>query len=442
VENPNWPLSLKRNHPIIAGVGLGNAMADHVSMLLADRVFLEETDVNPKFLDVRDRVRPEGMRLFIRGPPHKLAADTKVLKELLGIMADSRVECIADFNSAVDKTLFSEEELELHELFEPLLNRSRISPTTAYDEDKEAGDEALLSARGLSAKRLFFHFGTTIDDVEVPLPNGNKRLSVTNHAGSKMSFRASDVITAMGFSAPETSWVADAIDDLVLDGEHKPVVMSCGWASGKGGNLGKVKESAKVVAEDIHRAVRAGRFDNGAAHYDQARLPLRGHLAQAEANALSYLLEGNRIHDRDTHAVAQQYSERVNMFEDEEDTGAVAAPAAAAAAPEAVPDGAIGITKSDGSSEFLTELGGADDMAHHLLMEKGFMAPVECDGDGVCLKCVCVVTGPAVEHDGEENAILSANGLKPNAKDGSQHILACMHQASSLKGRQILAKFP
>ena len=66
-EHPNWPLSMRRSHPVIAGVGLGNAMADHVSMLLVDRVFLDETDVNPRFLDVRDRIRPEGIRLFIRG---------------------------------------------------------------------------------------------------------------------------------------------------------------------------------------------------------------------------------------------------------------------------------------------------------------------------------------------------------------------------------------
>ena len=58
---------MRRSHPVIAGVGLGNAMADHVSMLLVDRVFLDETDVNPRFLDVRDRIRPEGIRLFIRG---------------------------------------------------------------------------------------------------------------------------------------------------------------------------------------------------------------------------------------------------------------------------------------------------------------------------------------------------------------------------------------
>ena len=49
-EYPNWPLSLRRSHPVIAGVGLGNAMADHVSMLLVDRVFLDETDANPRFL--------------------------------------------------------------------------------------------------------------------------------------------------------------------------------------------------------------------------------------------------------------------------------------------------------------------------------------------------------------------------------------------------------
>ena len=87
-QTPNWPLSLRRNHPVIAGVGLGNAMADHITMLLADRMYLEDTDVNPRFLDVRDRVRPEAMRIFIRGEPHKLAADTKVLKELLQLMAD------------------------------------------------------------------------------------------------------------------------------------------------------------------------------------------------------------------------------------------------------------------------------------------------------------------------------------------------------------------
>lgn len=40
--------------------------------------------------------------------------------------------------------------------------------------------------------------------------------------------------------------------------------------------------------------------------YSNRRLPLRGHLAQAEANTLRYLLDGNRIHSRDDHSIAQQ----------------------------------------------------------------------------------------------------------------------------------------
>ena len=40
--------------------------------------------------------------------------------------------------------------------------------------------------------------------------------------------------------------------------------------------------------------------------HSNRRLPLRDHLAQAEANTLRYLLDGNRIHSRDDHSVAQQ----------------------------------------------------------------------------------------------------------------------------------------
>ena len=39
----------------------------------------------------------------------------------------------------------------------------------------------------------------------------------------------------------------------------------------------------------------------------------------------------------------------------------------------------------------------ADEKAHTVMVERELMAPVECDGDGVCLKCVCTVDGE-VEH--------------------------------------------
>ena len=40
----------------------------------------------------------------------------------------------------------------------------------------------------------------------------------------------------------------------------------------------------------------------------------------------------------------------------------------------------------------------ADEKSHTVMVERELMAPVECDGDGVCLKCVCTVDGE-VEHD-------------------------------------------
>ena len=49
--------------------------------------------------------------------------------------------------------------------------------------------------------------------------------------------------------------------------------------------------------------------------YPDRRMPLRGHLAQAEANTLRYLLDGNRIYTRDDHAKAQQVCGRAGIIE-------------------------------------------------------------------------------------------------------------------------------
>merc|ERR1719174_386762 len=347
------------------------------------------------------------------------------------LLKDSRVAIIAMFNSAVDKSTFSAEELERHELFEPYFGRwgpsgHTKSPENEVDRSIEAGTEN---------KRLFLHFGTKVDKVEVPLANGNKRMTVTDHEGKQYAFRASDIITAMGFKPPQTSWVDKAVNDIP-DGVHKPYVLKCGWASGAGGNLGKVKKSVKEAADQIQSALRAGKFNNGAEWYPNRRLPLRGHLAQAEANTLRYLLGGNRIYTRDDHAMAQQHVSWQRVPEADEEAADVAA-----AEPEAPRPEAAAIDKNTVMVDEtpLTDFK-ATDKAHTVMVAEELMAPVECDGDGVCLKCLCTVTGD-IEHNQEEKAILSANGFKPNNADGSHHVLSCFHDIDSFAGKRVIPKY-
>lgn len=87
----------------------------------------------------------------------------------------------------------------------------------------------------------------------------------------------------------------------------------------------------------------------------------------------------------------------------------------------------------------------SDVKAHQMLMDEGKMAAVECDGDGVCLKCVCSVKsadGKAVKMESEEKSILSGNGYKSKVGSGDQNILACFHSVKAILGLSVTPKFP
>lgn len=283
------------------------------------------------------------------------------------------MDVLADYDRSLvlDRDRMTDDEAEkvtLFEEFSRFIDGSSRNASTGKAGASLAANSSGAGTMGQIAsgnnKRLFLHFGTAVDEITVPLANGNKRLSTRNIAtGDQKGYRANDVISALGFSEPQHSWVEDAIHGAqplfaeALDGAPtKPTVVRCGWADGSGGNLGFVKTSAKAVATEISQAYRNGKFDNGASFYSHSRLPLNGHSGVMEANTLRYLLDGNVVHNRDHLTVAQAH---VRALDDDEDGGGepggpAAAPTGAAtggAGGNVVPSDSVGVTTPGGGFE-------------------------------------------------------------------------------------------
>ena len=388
----DWPLNRKSRNPAIGIIGGGNVSADISRILLSDPQKLEETSMNPNFLNILKEQGPQIINVFIRGGPQ----DSKIIMKELEELENAGLWINSWFEPSKIPSQIDEKQKELVTFYAKYLNNKKPN-------------------NGL--KRLCFYFEHTPasfqsvgEDVEL------------SFSTQKTKFRLRNVITALGRKPSKT-----------LD---RKADYYGGWAAGKGGNLKSAEISSKLTAELIQKDFLSNKFqvsqftntpENETWHLkspvnkqeflniinnvQEKKIQIRSakdfHLAKAGSSSIS-----------GTSNIKKRRVLDMNLFKDV----------------KADPDF---LTIYNGETTYKIEPKINETLLKVLkkLQEenshfKGATPEYECGGEGTCGTCgmdVIVANGD-VKQAKKEKQLLEINGFSENS------FLCCQHDCEQMKG--------
>lgn len=388
----DWRFFPPSKNDEMAIIGSGNVAADVARILLNQD--LEETNINPEFLEALQKNAPAIIRLIAIETPDK----TRISLNQLENLAAKKVWMTAHFDCAIDESKLNETEKKLYQFFLKIKNNT---------PPLENGQQ------------IHFHFNWAAksfrqngDEIEAVFTDPDKR---------ELVVRAKTFIKAIG---------------VVPDDKHdhsnneRKGMYQCGWRTGQGGTLKSAKMSAEQVVENIKRDFHRGELHHLGLVNKTQDWQIKSSVGNHEQlNILAWLDEGKLINTPEDFIKARRSAVI-------QETVIQALPIVPETPPEKKPDmqagdpNAVTLLNSKTGEKRVFQAGS---MTLYQAMKESEKYPhCACGGDGICGDCKTeIIVQPAqLKQPSKKEADL----LKLYKRNADQTIFACMKPLNDLVG--------
>ncbi|RAP32559.1 hypothetical protein DID75_04685 [Candidatus Marinamargulisbacteria bacterium SCGC AG-410-N11] len=384
----DWPLNTKGKNAYLGVIGSGNVAADLARIFMKDPDELEDTAINPAFLDCLRREGPSITNIFYYGHPYNSKIGLKELGEL-DQLDGVQLSSIYDESLFIDDTLSSDQQQILNFF-------SKIKDNVSLTADD---------------KRINFYFQLSPQRFETSSRNVAAYFEHMN--GQELLFRAKNFITAIG-KEPEH-------DDNEL-------TYKSGWAVGEGGTLKLARDSAETTANQIKEDYYSGQFHLKPGVPYEFPWQLRSSVNKDDfLNIQDYITDGHSLRTVADFRKARHYRRVEPVIEQSVSLEAIPVSEPVSTGVSAMPDRVILV--QDGET---FDLGTSEQSILDKSKElKSDLIEHECDGELTCGTCAIeLVDGDKkVDNPKLNKAILKANNFDP-----SRHVLSCDHTVKSQLG--------